>query len=106
MDVIKKLNILRAERKLSVYRLAELSGINQSTLANTFSRGTIPSIQNLELLCEAMGLTLAQFFMENECSFYLSEKEISLINNFRRLQNEVQSSFGELINNVSKTFNT
>ncbi len=42
MDVIKRLNSMRLERNMSVYRLAELSGINQSTLANTFSRGTVP----------------------------------------------------------------
>ena len=41
MDVIKKLNELRLQQDMSVYRLAELSGINQSTLANTFSRGTV-----------------------------------------------------------------
>ena len=66
MDILKKLNDLRLERNMSVYRLAELSGINQSTLANTFSRGTIPSVQNLEKICNTLGVSLAQFFTEDE----------------------------------------
>ena len=66
MDVIEKLNKLRLERNMSVYRLAELSGLNQSTLANTFSRGTVPSIRNLEIICNTLGITLAQFFTEEE----------------------------------------
>ena len=65
MDVIEKLNRLRLERNLSVYRLAELSGLNQSTLANTFSRGTVPSITHLQAICEVLGVTLAQFFKRN-----------------------------------------
>lgn len=66
MDVIQRLNSLRLERNMSVYRLAELAGVNQSTLANTFSRGTVPSISNLTAICEALGVTLAQFFAEDE----------------------------------------
>lgn len=66
MDVIQRLNSLRLERNMSVYRLAELAGVNQSTLANTFSRGTVPSISNLTAICEALGVTLAQFFAEDK----------------------------------------
>ena len=49
MDIIAKLNKLRLERNMSVYRLAELSGLNQSTLANTFSRGTVPSLSLIHI---------------------------------------------------------
>ena len=58
MDVIERLSKIRLERNLSVYHLAEITGINQQTLANTFSRGIIPSIQNLEIIYEALGITL------------------------------------------------
>ncbi len=86
MDVIKKLAELRLERNISVYRLSELTGINQSTLANTFSRGTIPSIKHLEIMCDALGVTLSQFFAQDEEMFYLSKKEIELINNLENSQ--------------------
>lgn len=100
MDIIEKLNRLRLERNLSVYRLAELSGLNQSTLANTFSRGTIPSIKNLELLLDTLGLTLSQFFAEDEELTLLSQSEKELIKNFRRLPTNIKQSVQEIVNSI------
>ena len=92
---------LRLERNISVYRLSELTGINQSTLANTFSRGTIPSIKHLEIMCDALGVTLSQFFAQDEEMFYLSKKEIELINNYRKLPKELCRNLSDLINDIS-----
>jgi len=100
MDVIQKLNELRLERNMSVYRLAELSGLNQSTLANTFSRGTIPSVKNLELICETLGITLSQFFAENESPMSLTPAEVTLITNYRKLPNEIKRSVASIINSI------
>lgn len=98
IDVIGKLNQLRLERNLSVYRLAELSGLNQSTLANTFSRGTVPSIVNLDAMCQAMGLTLAQFFSEREHTTTLTEDELLLIENYRKLSPNVKKALAQMAN--------
>lgn len=100
MDVIKKLNKLRLERNMSVYRLAELSGINQSTLANTFSRGTVPSIKHLELLCDTLGITLAQFFTEDEIPVTLSPQETKLIYNYRRLPENIKTCISTIVNDI------
>lgn len=105
MDVIKRLNELRLERNMSVYRLAELSGLNQSTLANTFSRGTVPSIKTLEMICDTLGITLAQFFAENETSMTLTPAEITLINNYRKLPSEIKQSIATLTNSIPKIQN-
>ena len=100
MDVIEKLNQLRLGRNMSVYRLAELSGINQSTLANTFSRGTVPSIKHLELLCETLGVSLSQFFAEDEAPMQLTQNEIKLIKNFRKLPEQIRQSVANIINSI------
>ena len=99
MDVIKKLNDLRLERDMSVYRLAELTGINQSTLANTFSRGTVPSIKNLELICQALGVTLAQFFTDDEEPSRLTKREVRLVHYYRRLPNSIKESVDNIVAN-------
>ena len=83
MDIIAKLNRLRLERNMSVYRLAELSGLNQSTLANTFSRGIVPSIQNLEIICQTLGLTLAQFFTEDELVLRVTQEEAIFFSEYK-----------------------
>lgn len=104
MDVIKKLNELRLEQNMSVYRLAELSGINQSTLANTFSRGIIPSVSNLETMCEALGTNLSRFFSEEEIYELLNNEETELLQNFRRLSKPTKKSVAKLIKDLSEQF--
>ena len=102
MDVIKRLNELRLERDMSVYRLAELTGINQSTLANTFSRGTVPSVKNLELICQALGVTLAQFFTEKEEPTRLTPQELNLVHYYRKLPHSIKESVNDIITNKDK----
>ncbi len=100
MDVIQKLNELRLERNMSVYRLAELSGINQSTLANTFSRKTVPSIKHLSLLCDTLGVSLSQFFAEDETPMRLTPSEIQLIKNYRKLPEQLRQSVAAIVNAI------
>lgn len=97
-DIIEKLNQLRLARNLSVYRLAELSGLNQSTLANTFSRGIVPSVANLEAICHAMGITLSQFFNEHEQTEILTEQERTLLVSYRKLPPKVRQAIAEMTN--------
>ena len=101
MDIIQRLNELRLERNMSVYRLSELTGINQSTLANTFSRKIVPSIKNLTLLCEAMGITPAQFFTEQEAPELLTAEEERLLQDLRSLPEELKESIADLVRKVA-----
>lgn len=97
MDILKKLNDLRLKRNMSVYRLAELSGINQSTLANTFSRGTIPSVHNLEKICNTLGVSLAQFFTEDEIVVRLKPEEAVFFENYKKLPPSVKTSINDIV---------
>ena len=101
MDIIQKLNDLRLRQNLSVYRLAELSGINQSTLANTFSRGTVPSISHLEMLCDTLGITMSQFFAEDNEPMPLSILEKKLIEDYRKLSPSLQRAMRNLFKDLS-----
>lgn len=66
MDTHSRLRQLMQERGWTAYRLAKESGLSESTLANIFKRNTVPSITTLEAVCSAFGISLAQFFAENE----------------------------------------
>lgn len=105
MDVIKKLNEIRLERNMSVYRLSEISGINQSTLANTFSRGTVPSIQNLEIICSALDITLSQFFSSDEINVQMTPNEVEFYQKYKKLPKDVKDSIDSVIDSVSKLIN-
>ena len=66
MDVNERLRKMLQERGLTTYKMAELSGLSHTTLANVFKRNTVPSISTLQAICKGFGITLSQFFAEGE----------------------------------------
>lgn len=58
---MKEIEILRVRQShlvLSNYALAELSGINRSTIGRIYSGECIPSLSVYIALCDALGLKL------------------------------------------------
>lgn len=66
MDVLEKIDRLRLERGWSVNNLAMESMLTQSTLNNLYSRRAEPKLSTLRAICGAFGITLAEFFEEEE----------------------------------------
>ncbi len=97
MDVNKKIEGLRFQRGWSLYELAQESGLTQSTLTSMIKRGNPPKIDTLECICDAFGITLAQFFIEDEQLEVLSRSEKELISLFRRLPDAKQRALIELL---------
>lgn len=95
MDILKKIDELRRARGWSVYKLAEESGLTQSTLANMFARGTQPTISTLESICKAYGISLAEFFSDNQPTNTISTK-------FQRLCDADKKIIYDLIDRLSK----
>ena len=78
MDVIKRIDNLMKEREWSDYKLAAESGLSSSTIANIHRRNTVPSIPALEAICSAFGITLAQFFSDNNFTVQLNRDQLDL----------------------------
>ena len=97
MDINKKIETLRFQRGWSVYELAQESGITQSTLTSMSKRGAPPKIETLQSICNAFGITLAQFFLEDEEIEILAPNEKELISNFRKLPEAKQRSLIDLL---------
>lgn len=66
MDTLGRLKQLLDERNWTEYRLAKASGLSDSTIKNIFKRNTQPTIDTLETICRGFGITLAQFFADDE----------------------------------------
>ena len=66
MDVLKRLRQLLDSRGWTEYRLSKECGLAQSTIGNIFRRNTDPSLATLETICGAFGITLSQFFAEDD----------------------------------------
>lgn len=98
MDINKKIVSLCNERGWSIYELSLQSGITQSSLNSMLHRGNPPKIENLQCICEAFGITLAQFFIEDEQLEILTQREKELISLFRRLPENKQQALIDLLN--------
>lgn len=66
MDTNERLRRLLRERGWTEYRLAKKCGLNQSTIANIYRRNTVSSITTLDAICKGFGITLSQFFADEE----------------------------------------
>lgn len=66
MDVLGKLHKLLDERGRTDYRLAQMSGLHESTISNIYRWNNIPTITTLESICKAFGITLSQFFADDD----------------------------------------
>ena len=70
-----RIDEFRAQRKWTVYRLAELSGISKSAIHKWLDTDTIPSIPALEQICKAFEISLATFFAEGNMVELTPEKK-------------------------------
>lgn len=89
MKVLDKITALREERGWSEYRLAEESGLTQSTISSWYRNNTNPSIPSLEKICKAFGISLSQFFLtDKEFTITLDKTQIDFLKSFDKLEKE------------------
>ncbi len=66
MNTLERLRQLLEDRGWTEYRLSKECGLSQSTIGNIYRRNTTPSIDTLEIICKAFGITLSQFFADTD----------------------------------------
>lgn len=66
MDVRSRILSYLEQRQWSIYRLAKECDMSSKTLYNMFTRKSDPELATLEVICGALGISLSQFFAENE----------------------------------------
>ncbi|MED4971386.1 helix-turn-helix domain-containing protein [Parageobacillus toebii] len=64
MQLGQKLKEIRKQLGLSGNQLAKLSGIGQSTISDIENQKISPSIDTLERICDALGISLSEFFAD------------------------------------------
>ena len=92
MDILSKIRELQGERDWTDYKLAQEAGIPLTTLSAIFSRKNTPKLDTLQCICNAFGLTFAQFFLEDEKIEVLSETEKEMLQVFRKLSPKQQKA--------------
>lgn len=93
MDVIKRINDIMKNQGMTRYQLAKISGLSQSTLSNMNTRNTTPSIPTIEMIWNALNISLSQFFAgDNEYMYPVNYKQKELLDLFIMLDNEQQDA--------------
>ncbi|MFR5832808.1 MAG: helix-turn-helix domain-containing protein [Acutalibacteraceae bacterium] len=94
MDVLKKIDYLRKEKGWSINFLAMEAGLTQSTLNNLYSRKTEPKIATLRAICDALGISLSDFFKEDE------NLDDELTRKIKSLTDDNKKALLQIINNM------
>lgn len=103
MDILQRILQLREEKGWSEYKLSVESGIPQSTISSWFRKKAQPSVQSLQAICDACGITLAQFFSDQkELPSYLSQRQLALLSGFSHLNNAQQSALVTFLETFSQ----
>lgn len=66
MNILEKIDALRKERGWSLNNLAMEAELTQSTVNNLFLRNSEPKLSTLRAICGAFGITLSEFFAEED----------------------------------------
>ena len=80
------------KRDISKYRLSQLSGISQSSLGRIMAQESLPSLITLEKICTALGVTLSQFFQE-ENPVVLTDKQKEIL----KIWNDLSTNEQEIV---------
>lgn len=101
ININERIISLRLERNWSEYQLSEQAGITQSTISSWTRQNAVPSITNLEKICDAFGITLSQFFMEDPGqSVCLTEQQKTMLDSWNRLAPDQQATLLQFLNTI------
>ena len=96
-DILSAIVSYRKERGWTEYQLAERSGLPQSTISSWYRKNIVPSVQSLEKVCAAFGITLSQLFSEGDDLVSLTTSQKQLLEHWSRLSEEQQTVLFALI---------
>ncbi len=100
MDVIKRVKSLTADRGWSQYRLSMEAHLAQTTIANIFVRGSTPTVATIDALCGAYGITLSEFFAEDQDPVVLTSEQARLLTYWNQLNQNQQQFLTETAKNM------
>jgi transcriptional regulator with XRE-family HTH domain len=101
MDILKKITEMRLERNWTEYELAERAELTQSTISSWYRKNLIPSIPSLEHICKAFGISLSQFFLDDETqSSNITKEQDEILKRWNRLSKTQQQKLSDFLDSI------
>ena len=95
-NVLQKLDKLRKEKGISIFKLTELAGLSENTIYNWYNKGSQPTIEALKAVCDVLNISLSCFFAEN-INESISAQEEDLLALFRKLTPSQKELYVQLL---------
>lgn len=95
MNIAQRLVELRESRGITTNKLANLAGISQSHLREIELGMRNPTVETLSYFCDALGVSLEEFFREGEC-----ELDPALLTSLKKLTPKQQRILAEFLRAV------
>ena len=108
MNVGMRITELRTAFGLSQYALWKRTGIAQGSLSQYEAGLKTPGIDTLERICQGFGITLSDFFQEDEINkqfISLSAQEMEIISCFRALNDSRKKDVASVLHLLANTGN-
>ena len=99
-DVLAEITRLRLKRHWSEYELAQHSGLSQSTISTWYRKNQTPTIATLDKVCQGFGITLSQFFAEEDDAIHLTPEQRDLLDSWSALTEQQRSLLLELFKTI------
>lgn len=100
--VAMKIEELCSKSGITRYQLSIRTGISQSALSDIVKKKNVPTLITVERICTAFGITLAQFFSQEDAIPDLSKEQKNLLklwNGLSQEEREIVITFIESIQN-------
>ena len=85
INVADRIDYLRVQNNYTMRQLAKKSGVSISTMVNIISKKKIPNIYTLHCICNALNISLSDFFDFDDEVIRLRGKENILIKIYREV---------------------
>lgn len=79
MEIGKKIKQLREQKMYTINKLANMAGVSQSYLRDVELENKNPTVAFLSLICDALDISLQDFFNENSQSGIFNDPIIQAI---------------------------
>lgn len=97
MDVLGKIRKLQEQRGWSEYRLSKEANLSQSTISGFFRKNNLPTIPTLEAICRAFGITLSQFFTDENLPVDLTDEQRDMLEQWNALTSDQKKAIFNLM---------
>lgn len=101
MNIPQRIKDLAKARGWSEYRLVKETKLAASTISNIYHRDTVPSVATIEIICNAFGISLSQFF-SNDNMISLNEEQEELLDLWANIPMEQKTKLLELMRSMKQ----